>query len=760
MNQAHAASLRIQAPPPAVVQNAITLTIWPDERGTRKTDRTMPWSELPDLLRKAPHRQAKMACPLIKLATFGNQTTDKGSLRHDANMLEVTGIEGDYDAGEISIQEARIRLENHRLRALLYPSFSSTPDKPRWRVLAPLSKPAALSERLRYAEALNGALGGILAPESGKMSQSFFYGWPVGADPQVLITLDDPEDGICLDDWDHLDEFRQPFAGKVAVDGTPRAPSDYLAELLQGDDIHGNALRVVGRMVAGGVSDDIIRPLFAILAIEVAKSRGPERAKALMGGELDRMIQGARRQGYAPPPAVDCSAILLKPGGAAAPVAIDPDTDWLSEPPKATAAMFYGLVGDIAKAGAKGREVSPVSVALAFISYLSAQVGRDLYIPIGDARHPLHLFTLHVGRTAMGGKGESVAITTRIDAAIRADEVVVEDQNLSVFLLGQVHTGGLSTREGLTWFVHDGFTQGKDEIPAIEDKRLWVFEPEFVNVLAQGKREGNTLSSALRDVWDGGSIKPATKSSRIWATEPHIGLHGCITPGELLHSLENKEITNGFANRFLICWAERTCLIPDPQPTPLDVITTLAARLREVITWATGTYPLTKYNRAMIFTPQAEALWHQSYARLKSRDTTSNTITAMLERRAPITRRLAALFAATDMTTQVDVHHLEAAIAWANYHRDSVEFIFGADAKERQTASEATENRRKITDYLTGREWVLRSELYSKALSKRADAKELDIALQGLLADNRIEKRTEGRGGSAPNTKTLYRIIL
>lgn len=440
--------------------------------------------------------------------------------------------------------------------------------------------------------------------------------------------------------------------------------------------------------------------------------------------------------------------------------AIDPDTDWLSEPPKATAAMFYGLVGDIAKAGAKGREVSPVSVALAFISYLSAQVGRDLYIPIGDARHPLHLYTLHVGRTAMGGKGESVAITTRIDAVIRADQAVVEDQNLSVHLLGQVHTGGLSSREGLTYFVHDGFIQGKDEIPAIEDKRLWVFEPEFVNVLAQGKRDGNTLSSALRDVWDGGSIKPATKSSRIWATEPHIGLHGCITPGELLHSLEAREITNGFGNRFLICWAERTCLIPDPQPTHLDVVTTLAARLREILTWATGTYPMTKYNRAMTFTPQAEALWHQSYASLKSRDTTSDTITALLERRAPITRRLAALFAATDLTTQVDVHHLEAAIAWANYHRDSVEFIFGADAQERQTASEASENRRKITDYLTGREWVLRSELYSKALAKRADAKELDIALQGLLADNRIEKRTEGRNGSAPNTKTLYRIIL
>lgn len=761
MNQAHAASIRIQAPPPAVVQDKIKLTLFKNTEVLNKTPKNVAWSTLPDMLRKASRYPVKTACPLIKLATFGDYRANK-SLRNDENVLEVYGIEGDYDAGAISIQEARIRLMNHRLRAILYPSFSSTPEKPRWRVLAPLSKPVAPSERLRYAEALNGVLGGILARESADLSRSYFYGWPMGADPQVLITFDDPEDGVCLDDIDHLDELRQPFGGKTPLeDGGPRrGQEERLAELLAGNDVHANACAMVGRLVYEGRSDDEIREVFAILSDGVAKVRGVERAKALTGSELERMIQGARGKNFAPPPPVDISAILLKPGGADAPVAIDPDTDWLSEPPKATAAMFYGLVGDIAKAGAKGREVSPVSVALAFISYLSAQVGRDLYIPIGDARHPLHLFSLHVGRTAMGGKGESVAITTRIDAVIRADQVVVEDQNLSVFLLGQVHTGGLSTREGLTHFVHDGYTQGKDEIPPVDDKRLWVFEPEFVNVLAQGKREGNTLSSALRDVWDGGSIKPATKSDRIWATEPHIGLHGCITPGELLHGLENKDIHNGFGNRYLICWAERTCLIPDPQPTPVDVITTLAARLREVITWATGTYPLTKYNRAMTFTPQAKALWHQSYASLKSRDATSETITAMKERQAPITRRLAALFAATDLTTQVDVHHLEAAIAWANYHRASVEFIFGADAKERQTASEATENRRKITDYLTGREWVLRSELYSKALAKRADAKELDIALQGLLADNRIEKRTEGRNGSAPNTKTLYRIIL
>ena len=464
------------------------------------------------------------------------------------------------------------------------------------------------------------------------------------------------------------------------------------------------------------------------------------------------------------------------------PGAADPGPDWNAAPPKPTTTMFYGLVGDIAREGAKGREVSKVSVALAFLSYLSAQTGRDLYIPIGDYRHPLHLFTLHVGRTAMGGKGESVQITRRIDEEIRRvlkeindyqdekDGVIVDMSKVKmddddkteeeeITLLAHQHAGGLSTREGLTLFVHDKYKDGKKTVQAIEDKRLWVFEPEFQNVLAQGKRDGNTLSSALRDVWDGGSIKPATKSFRIWATEPHIGLHGCITPGELHASLEAKEITNGFANRFLVCWAERTRLVPVPPPTPEETVSRLAERVKEVVSWAVGNYPLDKYTRPMLLTPAAEALWIETYGTLKGRDHTSERITAILERRAPITRRLAALFAITDRTTLVDAHHLEAALAWSEYHRASVEFIFGADAQEREQASKTSEIRHKIAAYLTGKDWVLRSEIYAKALAKRVSARDFDLALQGMLADRQIEKVSQERGGNAPNTKTLYRLV-
>ena len=53
----------------------------------------------------------KSALPLIKLATFGDVRTEKGNcLRHDANLLSISGVEGDYDASAVSPQDAAERL--------------------------------------------------------------------------------------------------------------------------------------------------------------------------------------------------------------------------------------------------------------------------------------------------------------------------------------------------------------------------------------------------------------------------------------------------------------------------------------------------------------------------------------------------------------------------------------------------------------------------------------------------------------------------
>jgi hypothetical protein len=62
----------------------------------------------------------KSALPLVKLASFGDARTEKGSLRHDANLLRVSGVEGDHDAGAVSPQDAAERLRQAGNAALIY----------------------------------------------------------------------------------------------------------------------------------------------------------------------------------------------------------------------------------------------------------------------------------------------------------------------------------------------------------------------------------------------------------------------------------------------------------------------------------------------------------------------------------------------------------------------------------------------------------------------------------------------------------------
>ena len=207
--------------------------------------------------------------------------------------------------------------------------------------------------------------------------------------------------------------------------------------------------------------------------------------------------------------------------------------------PRPDPACLYGLVGDVAQAGSSNTEANPFAIAAAMLAYLGAAVGRGPYMPIGDDWNHARLFMVHVGRSSRGRKGTAKKLIFRINNAVKA---------LDEYLMPQVHRGGLSTREGLALMIHDGYKDGKNEVPAIEDKRLLVVESEFANILHQSKRDGNTLSAALRDAWDGTSIRPAVKTCRVWASDPHIGIIGDVTPSELRELMHARELTNGFAN--------------------------------------------------------------------------------------------------------------------------------------------------------------------------------------------------------------------
>ena len=430
----------------------------------------------------------------------------------------------------------------------------------------------------------------------------------------------------------------------------------------------------------------------------------------------------------------------------------DDQPDHHRNAPRPDPACLYGLVGDVARAGSATTEANPYAIALNFMAYLSASIGRGAFTYIGNTRHHARIYTLHVGRTGRGRKGDAVSLTHRINMAIRAI-----DETLSP----QVHSGGLSTREGLALMIHDGWTEGKTEVEPVHDKRLLVIESEFANVLQQGKRDGNTLSSALRDAWDGVSIKPATKGRpRVWASDPHICLSGAVTPGELHGLMASRELTNGFANRFLVIWAERTSMLPFPRATPQHEVDEIAQRVIEVIRFAGGDRFAETDAKQIGLSAAAKARFAALYTSELNDESAGEKVTALLERRAPVLRRLAMLFALCDLTDEVDVQHIEAALAWVRYWTESVTFIFSNAAEEVVTA-EVNDTAQKILDFLTSRPRATRSQLSKECFGGHQSKARIDAALDELLTATppRVIVETVARPKGTPGTPTKSYLL-
>jgi putative DNA primase/helicase len=419
--------------------------------------------------------------------------------------------------------------------------------------------------------------------------------------------------------------------------------------------------------------------------------------------------------------------------------------------PVADTACLHGLIGDVARVGNKGTETNAVAIAANFMAYLSCAIGRGVYLPIGNTRHHARLFCLHIGRSGRGRKGDAVSLVLRIDQALREmDEAFAP----------QVHRGGLSSREGLVALMHDGYRQGRQDVPAIEDKRLWVVESEFANVLHQGRRDGNTLSAALRDCWDGVDLKPATKSNRLYASQPHVCLSGAISPSELTGLMSARELTNGFANRFLMIWAERSRMLPFPKETPQTVVEHLARRTREVLAFVRADRHGDRDHLRMELSPQAQWRYAQLYRGELNDDLGDGVVGALLERRAPMLLRLAMLMALTDLQTRIDAPHIDTAMAWIRHATASVRFVFVSAAEEAKLA-QVRELSSRVLVFLRERGQATRSQISTECFRGKVAKARLDASLEHLLAATppKISVQWGERADGAPGAPLrVYRL--
>ncbi len=189
------------------------ITFFPDQYASTQEAEEFDLAGLAHEIRNksAPTREA---LPWLKLARFGEKRTVKGyCLRNNANVIEVSGVEAEHDAGTMPFEEALARLTAARIACLIYTSPSYVKGvKERWRVLAPFSRMRAPALRREMVAVLNGVLEGAATPESFVLSQAFYYG-RVG---------DNPDHRVEVIEGDFVDLRLDLLAGKRDKDKKPR----------------------------------------------------------------------------------------------------------------------------------------------------------------------------------------------------------------------------------------------------------------------------------------------------------------------------------------------------------------------------------------------------------------------------------------------------------------------------------------------------------------------------------------------------------
>jgi hypothetical protein len=229
----------------------ISYTIFEEINPVAKIDRTdVAWSELVARVRNAATYIDKAHCPLISLCEYGGNFSEKGCVRHSANVLRIYGVELDYDGELMPVSIAAQRFTAANITSVIYTSPSHKPDRPRWRALLPLSEPALPAQRAVYVGRANRLLGGIASRESFTLSQSFYIGRVKGAEYEVAETS-----GRFIDEAADLEPLY--FVGR-GQNGDSRVDHTTDAELRaafeRGEDRYQAMLKLSSRWAARGLT--------------------------------------------------------------------------------------------------------------------------------------------------------------------------------------------------------------------------------------------------------------------------------------------------------------------------------------------------------------------------------------------------------------------------------------------------------------------------------------------------------------------------
>ena len=320
--------------------------------------------------------------------------------------------------------------------------------------------------------------------------------------------------------------------------------------------------------------------------------------------------------------------------------------------PKLSDEAFYGPVGSIVQKIEPLTEAHPAPILLQTLIGLGNIIGRDPYFMTNSTAHRTNLYGITVGRSGSARKGTAWESSKRILSTIDPSWA---SSNIR---------SGLGSGEGVISALQD---TGDTAVDAIADKRLLLREGEFAQVLQAMKRGGSSVSTVIRNGWDGGSLATVTKRPMI-ATNCHISMMCDVTREELAY-LGKREQTNGFSNRCLWCFSKMPRLLPLAKPIDLKTIQRELDQIRDAVKRVRQ-----RAGQEMVRSAKADEYWSVIYEGLVCRP--EGVWGEVTQRASAQVVRLSMIYALLDGKDVIDLKHMIAAKALWDYCDQSARWAF------------------------------------------------------------------------------------
>ena len=391
---------------------------------------------------------------------------------------------------------------------------------------------------------------------------------------------------------------------------------------------------------------------------------------------------------------------------------------------------LYGLAGEIVRTIEPHTEADNAALLIQLLAGLGCLIGKTAYFCPEADYHFTKLFAVLVGASSKGRKGTSWGQIKRL--LCRVDESFADCVQ-----------DGLSSGEGLIFHVRDAQSKTvpvkeknrivdyQEEIvdEGAAEKRAFIIEPEFARVLRVMAREGNTLSSVIRQAWDSDRLRIMTKNA-VRASETQISIVGHITKDELLRNLDETETANGFANRFLWVFVRRSKYLPEGGNLQDSDLNPLIEKLHKAVIYARMTNEMKRDEGARL-------KWIEIYPKLS--DGQTGLLGSVTSRAEAQVMRLACLYALLEESEVIMLQHLEAGLALWQYCEDSARYIFG-----NQTGNKIADT---IYAALRGATDGLTKTQIRDVFQRNASANQINVALKLLIELGKIEYIKEGTDG-------------